>query len=228
MATLRSLITTLLFISTANAHFTLTQPPSLEGDNFNEAAEDNAPCGGGTPDLSSNTLTDFHVDGESVQVFLSHPQANYLFRATLDSSASGNWTQLFPIVQQSGRGNFCEPAVTAPRDWVGKRGFLGIACNAPDGMLYQCAAVNFVSGSGTSSACTNGSAVSASFTDDSTLSALVGGSSSTGGASSTSSSNPASTSSHNAAPSLLAHAGGLPIGTMAVTAVMILLGAALL
>ncbi|KAK3302783.1 uncharacterized protein B0T15DRAFT_403144 [Chaetomium strumarium] len=226
MATLRSLVTTLCFLSAANAHFTLTQPPSLEGDSFNEGAEDNAPCGGGTPDLSSNTITDFHVDGEPVQVFLSHPQAKYLFRGTLDSKASGNWTQLFPIVQQSGRGNFCEPAVTAPSGWVGKKGFVGVACNAPDGMLYQCAAVNFVSGSSTST-CTNGSSVSASIDTDAALAALVGDSSSTGGPSSTSP-NPAATSSHNAAPSLLTHATGLPIGSMAVTVVMLLLGAALL
>jgi hypothetical protein len=137
MATLRFLVTTLCCLSAANAHFTLTHPPSLEGGNFNEDAEANAPCGGGTPDLSSNTITDFHVDGEAIQVFMSHPQANFLFRGTLDSKASGDWKQLFPIVQQSGRGNFCEPAVTAPSEWVGKKGFVGVACNAPDGMLYQ-------------------------------------------------------------------------------------------
>ena len=138
MAPIRSIVAaTLLFLSAANAHFELLKPTPLEGDNMNEDLEPNAPCGGGSADLSKNTATDFHVDGDSVTVLLAHPQADYLFRATLDTHAAGNWTQLWPIFTQSGRGNFCEPAVTAPKEWAGKKGFVGIACNAPDGILYQ-------------------------------------------------------------------------------------------
>src|SRR5690606_6068030 len=66
-----------------------------------------------------------------------HPQATFLIRATLDPKAEGNWTQLFPIITQSGRGAMCEPTVTAPKEWVGQKGFIGIACDAPDGMLFQ-------------------------------------------------------------------------------------------
>jgi hypothetical protein len=138
MATIRSLAAAaLLFLSTANAHFELLKPTPLEGDNMNEDLEGNAPCGGGVADLSKNTATDFHVDGDSVAVLLAHPQADFLFRATLDSNAAGNWTQLFPIFTQSGRGNLCEPSVTAPKEWVGKKGIIGVACNAPDGFLFQ-------------------------------------------------------------------------------------------
>ncbi|KAK4118412.1 hypothetical protein N657DRAFT_545880, partial [Parathielavia appendiculata] len=179
MAPVRSLLIAALLSATAQAHFELIQPTSLEGDSFNENLEANAPCGGGVADLSKNTATDFHVDGDAVGLLLGHAQANWLIRATLDERAGGNWTQLFPIVTQSGRGNFCEPSVTAPKEWVGKKGIIGIACAAPDGLLFQCAAVNFVEGANKApSNCQNGSSVSLSFTSDPTLSALVGDASS--------------------------------------------------
>jgi hypothetical protein len=137
MAPLRSLLAAGLLFVAAHAHFELVQPTSLEGDKMNENLEGNAPCGGGVADLSQNTATDFHVDGDAVAVELGHPQANWLIRATLDSRAAGNWTQLFPIVSQSGRGDFCQPAVTAPKEWVGKKGIISVACDAPDGLLFQ-------------------------------------------------------------------------------------------
>ncbi|KAK4135233.1 hypothetical protein BT67DRAFT_440907 [Trichocladium antarcticum] len=221
MAPLRSVIAaSLLFLSAVSGHFELVTPPSLEGDSMNESKEGTAPCGGGTPDLAKTT--DFHVGGDAVAVILGHPQSYWLIRATLDTKAAGNWTQLFPIVKQSGRGNLCEPDVTAPKEWVGKKGFIGLASKATDGVLYQCAAVNFVSGANTAlntATCNNGSSVSASFEDDADLKALIGGSGST------TSPGPAA-SSPNAAPSVLG--GGLPIGSVAATAFFLLVGAALL
>ena len=106
---------------------------------MDEKLQTSAPCGGGTTDITKATFfTDFHVDGSPVGWLLGHPQANFLIRATTDEDASkANWTQLFPVVQQSGFGKFCEPVVTAPEEWVGKKGFVGVVANAPDGMLYQ-------------------------------------------------------------------------------------------
>ncbi|KAK3903187.1 hypothetical protein C8A05DRAFT_33087 [Staphylotrichum tortipilum] len=232
MAPIRSLLAAgLLFLSTANAHFELLQPPSLEGDKMNEELEGNAPCGGGVPDLSKNTATDFHVDGDSIAVLLGHPQADWLFRATLDSKAAGNWSELYPIFTQSGRGNLCQPTVKAPKEWVGKKGIIGVACNAPDGILYQCAAVNFVAGASTTpgSSCTNGS-MTANFNSVPALAALVGESSSTPSSnpSSTSSPSAAASTSKSAAASLLVVAGSSPIGSLAATAAMVLVGVALL
>lgn len=138
MAPLRSLIAaTLLFLFTANAQFELLLPPPLEGDKVNKDLEATGPCGGGVPDLSSNTATDFHVGGDSVAILLGQPQANILIGATLDSHAASNWTQLLPIIKQSGRGNFCEPAVTVPKEWAGKKGFIGVVSKAPDAERYQ-------------------------------------------------------------------------------------------
>ncbi|KAL2020030.1 hypothetical protein VTK56DRAFT_8933 [Thermocarpiscus australiensis] len=222
MAPLQSLVAVaLLFLSAANAHFELLRPAAPES---NEDQQVNAPCGGTVPDLSQKVANDFHVAGDSVQVLLGHPQASWLIRATLDPKAAGNWTQLFPIVQQSGRGNFCEPAVAAPSEWAGKKGIIGVACDGPDGLLYQCAAVNFVSGANTapdSSTCNNGSAVSVSFKDDPTLTSLLGGSSSS--STSPSASGSGNPSHGNSAASI--RDSGLPL---AVTALMLLLGAALL
>jgi hypothetical protein len=137
MAPIGTLLASLLFLGAAHAHFELVLPPPLEGDRMDDRLQPNPPCGGGNADLSSATTTDFHVDGDAVALLLGHPQASFLIRATLDSKAQGNWTQLFPIFTQSGRGAMCEPQVTAPKEWVGKKGFIGIACDAPDGMLYQ-------------------------------------------------------------------------------------------
>jgi hypothetical protein len=221
MAPLRSLLAAAALFSAAHAHFELLVPTALEGAQMNEDLEANAPCGGGVPNLETNTATDFHVDGDAVSWVLGHSQANWLVRATLDSHAASNWTQLFPILQQSGQGRFCEPAVTAPKEWAGKKGFIGIACAAPDGMLFQCAAVNFVSGANSSPAsCTNAS-VSASFVEDASLTALLGDSTTT-------SPSPSASTSGSAAPSLLVRGSGLPLGSLAVTAVMLVAGAALL
>lgn len=128
---------TVLLLSVADAHFELVKPPPLEGGNMNEDLQTNAPCGGGVPNLSQDPGANFHVDGDSVAVLLLHPQATWLIRATLDPDGAGNWTQLFPIVTQSGRGEFCEPAVVAPKEWAGKRGLISTVCKAPDGMLFQ-------------------------------------------------------------------------------------------
>ncbi|KAK0726722.1 hypothetical protein B0T26DRAFT_737679 [Lasiosphaeria miniovina] len=222
MAPLRSLVAAgLLFLSAANAHFLLLSPPSIEGSSIDEDKEGNAPCGADLPDLSANSTTDFHVGGDQVALQLGHPQANWLIRGTLDAKASSNWTQLFPIVTQSGLGNFCELSVAAPKEWVGQKGIIGVACNGPDGILYQCAVVNFVSGTSSSqaSSCTNGSSVTASFSSDSKLSALVGN------PSNTSSSAPSSTS-RNASPSPVR--SQFPLGSLLLGAVMVLVGATLL
>lgn len=225
MLPLRSLATAaLLFASAANAHFLLLNPPSVEGESINEDKEGTAPCGGGSPDLSKPATTEFHVDGDFVSLRLGHPQAKWLFRGTLDEKASGDWKQLYPIVLQSGLGNFCEPIVTAPKEWVNKTGIISVVANAPDGTLYQCAVVKFVSGSVTApSTCTNGSSVTGDFTSDATLSGLIGGSSGSG-------STPSSSSTPSPKPTGNGAAGAynIPVGSLLMAGAMGLVGAALL
>ncbi|RMJ18935.1 hypothetical protein CDV36_001370 [Fusarium kuroshium] len=157
------------------AHFELKYPDSI---GFKDDDEDKAPCGGFTPDLSKADLVDFHVGGEAIAVRSTHQQGNWLFRVTTDEKADGDWEQLFPIVQQSGLGDFCQPQVTVPEKYVGKKGWVNVVSSAVDGLLYQCIAANFVKGKAEPpSECRNASSVKAYFTDDEALSALVGDSS---------------------------------------------------
>ncbi|KAJ6443801.1 GPI anchored protein [Purpureocillium lavendulum] len=189
----------------ATAHFQLKYPKSI---GFSDDDEDKAPCGGFTPDFSKDVV-DFHVGGEALAMRLTHQQCNWLFRATTDQKAESGWEQLFPIVMQSGLGDFCEPAITAPESFVGKKGVVSVVSSAPDGLLYQCVAVNFVSGSAKApSQCTNAT-VKASFVDDAKLSALVGSSANTssGGSSATPTKSSAAATSTGAAPSVQMRAG---------------------
>lgn len=116
------------------AHFEMRSPKSI---GFSDDKEDKAPCGGFTPDFGSNKVVDFHVKGEALAMRMTHQQCNWLFRATTDQKAESGWQQLFPVVMQSGLGDFCQPRVTAPSDFVGKRGVVGVVSSAVDGLLYQ-------------------------------------------------------------------------------------------
>ena len=122
----------LLLAATATAHFTLNYPPAA---GFDEDKEASGPCGGNTFDFTK--ATDFHVGGDAVAITLAHPQANFLFRVTLDQTGASGWAQAFPIVMQSGLGDFCETAIVAPAAYAGKSGLLGVGVNAPDGLLFQ-------------------------------------------------------------------------------------------
>ncbi|POR33258.1 Uncharacterized protein TPAR_06545 [Tolypocladium paradoxum] len=179
----------------AAAHFQLTYPNSI---GFSDDNEDKAPCGGFTPDFSKNVV-DFHVGGEALAMVLSHPQCNWLFRVTTDQTAQSGWEQIFPIVMQSGLGAFCQPKVTVPASYVGKKGVVSIVSSAVDGLLYQCVAVNFVTGSADPPAVCKNASVTASFTSDAKLSALVG-KAGDGAPSSASSSSSTGTQTTTAAP----------------------------
>lgn len=125
----------LLLPTLAAAHVTLNAPAPVGP--FDEDNEANAPCGGVTIDFSKDNVTDFHVGGEPIDLFLGHPTAGWLIRGTLDQTATSNWSQLYPIFTQNGLGDYCQPAVAAPESWVGQKGILGVVANAPDGLLYQ-------------------------------------------------------------------------------------------
>ncbi|RYP40388.1 hypothetical protein DL767_001743 [Monosporascus sp. MG133] len=166
------LATTLALAWGIQAHFTLRYPPPLG------AIEDQStgPCGGYTPDLSTVETTDFHVGGDAIAVSTGHAQNNWLYRITTDDDlASANWTQVYPIVIQSGLNTYCQPAVTIPEEFEGRTAILSVVGHASDGLLYQCAAVQFVSGEGSRpEACTNSTGVDASFDNDAELASLVG------------------------------------------------------
>lgn len=130
-----TLLRFLLLPALAAAHFALNVPDAVGP--FDEDTEGTSPCGGLTPDWTKDNVTDFHVDGEPVALFLGHPTASWLFRATLDKTASTNWTMIYPVVAQTGLGNYCQPAVAVPSSFVGSEGIIGVVANAADGLLYQ-------------------------------------------------------------------------------------------
>ena len=124
----------LLLVGQSTAHFLLHYPPTI---GFDDDLESTPPCGSFTVDFSKDNVTDFHVNGDAIAVTSIHPAATWLFRATLDQTASGNWTSLLPAVQQTGLGNYCETGVKVPSTWAGSKGVIGIVQDAPDGILYQ-------------------------------------------------------------------------------------------
>jgi len=172
-----------VFISQSTAHFLLNYPTTI---GFDDSLEGNAPCGSFSVDFSTDTVTDFHVGGDSLAMTSIHPQATWLFRATLDQTASGNWTTLLPAIVQTGLGDYCERDIIIPATWAGFKGVIGVVQDAPDGILYQCAAVNFVTGSiEPPSVCTNVTGLSAAYTTDAALSSLPATATSTSSATST-------------------------------------------
>ncbi|KAF9875350.1 gpi anchored protein [Colletotrichum karsti] len=211
------LLLPLLAATTATAHFSLTIPKPLGDSDENQGT---APCGGYAASSSSPT-TDFHVAGDSVGMENGHPQTKWLFRATLDQTAAGGWTQAFPIVLQTGLGAFCEPQVAVPADFAGKKGVVSVVAHSPDGLLYACAPVNFVTGAApTHSECKNAS-ITVDFDSDPSLTALLSATVTPSGTASPAASTAATTP--NAAPSL----AGSIFSAGVVGSLMVSLGAAL-
>ena len=126
------LVSLLASASLTAAHFLLNTPTTIGFDDDNEGI---SPCGGFN--VSFDKVSDFHVDGDAVSVRSTHPQANWLFRATLDKTAAGNWTDLGPVINEGELGAFCEESVKVPAEWAGSQGVLQIVQNAVDGLLYQ-------------------------------------------------------------------------------------------
>ena len=123
-----------VLVSQTAAHFLLNYPPTI---GFDDSLEATPPCGSFTVDFAKDNVTNFSVGGDSLAMTSIHPKATWLFRATLDLTASGNWTDLLPAVVQVGLGDYCEPDVTVPASFAGSKGVIQVVQDAPDGILYQ-------------------------------------------------------------------------------------------
>lgn len=122
-----------VFAQTTFAHFILKYPPSL---GFDDDIEGTAPCGG-FPVVFNESDAQVQVDGFPVAMLSTHPQAQWLFRATLSKEAPFNWTNLLPVVDETGLGSFCLPQLQAPTEFVGHQGLIQVIQDAADGELYQ-------------------------------------------------------------------------------------------
>jgi hypothetical protein len=108
---------------------------------------------------------------------------------------------LTPDDQVTGIGKFCNPAIPVPASFAGKQGYIQVIADSPDGILYQCGAVNFVTGANTGTTdngCANAT-VSASFVNDTLFANLNGNLSSVPASSSSASSSASPTATKNAA-----------------------------
>jgi hypothetical protein len=121
-------------IGQSAAHFYLNYPPTI---GFDDALEATPPCGSFTVDFSKDNVTNYHVGGDSLALTSIHPQATWLFRATLNQAAAGNWTDLLPAILQTGLGDYCERDIVVPASFAGSKGVIQVVQDAPDGILYQ-------------------------------------------------------------------------------------------
>jgi len=158
-----------LIVSQVSAHFILQYPGNI---GFDDAKEPTGPCGGFTPDFTKDNVTNFHVGGDTIMVLGAHPTITYIFRATTQQDASGGWQQMTGSdIQVVGLNLACNPDVPAPAAFAGSKGIIQVIADSPDGILFQCAAVNFVTGTaaGPATGCTNSTGVTMSYTTDSVL-----------------------------------------------------------
>ncbi|EGX49183.1 hypothetical protein AOL_s00078g567 [Orbilia oligospora ATCC 24927] len=146
----------------AAAHFLLNTPPTI---GFSDDEEGTYPCGSFNV-TDRKTVTDFPIVGIPISVTSTHPEDTWFFRVALLNDTE-NWVDLLPAISQQGTGDFCNPSVPGPAAWEGEDGVLQIVASAPDGYLFQCAAVKFVGGSAsTTGTCKNGTKVNAEFIDE--------------------------------------------------------------
>ncbi|KAL2752947.1 hypothetical protein ACRALDRAFT_1083477 [Sodiomyces alcalophilus JCM 7366] len=225
------LATTAALASTATAHFGLLHPDSAPGGAENNN-QNKSPCGGFTPSDDDDTV-DFYVGGDAVAVVDMHSQSDWLIRATLESDGSGDWEQLYPIYRTTGSGRSCVPEVTAPADWAGRRGVIGIVGHATDGLLFSCAPVQFVNGSAPDrDECRNATTVNFRFVENADLSAFVGDDtaddSTGGGDSNDSGSNDSDDSSSGDDESAAASLHGAFLGGVAVSMAAVVGGAVMM
>ena len=149
LASLPFALLALILVEYSSAHFLLHYPPTI---GFDDSLEGTPPCGSFTVDFSQDNMyvlsrihaspanskrTDFHVEGDSIALTSIHPMATWLFRATLDQTAAGNWTNLLPAVSQTGLGDYCERDIMIPSSWAGSKGVIQVVQDAPDGILFQ-------------------------------------------------------------------------------------------
>lgn len=131
-----SLFLPLLLPTLASAHFLLNYPQPLGYPDFDEDTEGDSPCGGRSITFADND-TSISVSGFQLATRTTHPQANWLLRATLDTAEPYNWTDISDVIMQSGLGNFCATNLSLPAEFVGKKGLIQVTQQAVDGDLYQ-------------------------------------------------------------------------------------------
>ena len=123
----------LALASVGSAHFLLNYPQSL---GFIDDSEDESPCGGTDIKFQDND-TVIATGGFAVALRSTHPEAQWLYRATTDQQAPFNWTNIVPVIEENGLGDFCLPMLKLPDSFANKTGLIQVIQGAADGELYQ-------------------------------------------------------------------------------------------
>ena len=77
------------------------------------------------------------VDRFAVSIKNVHPVGEWSFRGTTDTKSPYDFTEIVPLVNTTGIGDFCLDYMSVPTGWAGKDGVLQVVDNSPDGILYQ-------------------------------------------------------------------------------------------
>ncbi|EGX45653.1 hypothetical protein AOL_s00169g259 [Orbilia oligospora ATCC 24927] len=145
--------------SLARAHYFLQSPPSI---GFDDVKLTETPCGGFDATDRSGGVTEWPVSGFPFSVITTHLDVIWTFKAALLSDVS-NFIDIYPNVRQTGISEFCLPALPGIEAWIGQDAVFQVVQQAPDGYLYQCSAIKFVSGGpALTGDCSNSTSVRAS------------------------------------------------------------------
>ena len=68
MARFTALLCLAAAVSQTSAHFLLNYPSTI---GFDDSLEADAPCGSFTPDFSTDNVTDYHVSGDVLAMFVA-------------------------------------------------------------------------------------------------------------------------------------------------------------
>jgi hypothetical protein len=117
----------------SSAHFILHWPYSA---GFDDDLEATSPCGSFKPEVNSSN-PDVQVDRFAVFIQNVHPVGEWSFRGTLDTKPPYKFTEIVPIVNTTGVGDFCLDYMTVPSHWAGNPGIIQVVDNSPDGILFQ-------------------------------------------------------------------------------------------
>ncbi|ODQ56243.1 hypothetical protein SAICODRAFT_42417, partial [Saitoella complicata NRRL Y-17804] len=132
-----------------SAHFTLNYPETV---GFDEDNEPTAPCGGfSASDATNRTLVP--LDGTApFAIYAGHPTAQVIVKLALSTDPTTNADFNITVVPQfteNGLGDFCFPSVNwaaaAGSPTEGQNATVQVAYAGGDGVLYQCAAIQFSS-----------------------------------------------------------------------------------
>ncbi|KAJ9134358.1 hypothetical protein NKR23_g10201 [Pleurostoma richardsiae] len=126
----------------AGAHFVLQIPTSL---GFDDDHESTGPCDTFDPTDRSNVVTDWAINGGNIGLLTTHPNVTWEINAALATDTT-NWVPVVEPFAQTGFGQVCFAEIPGFSAWAGQPVVLQLKQHAPDGVLYQCAAINFVAG----------------------------------------------------------------------------------